>query len=119
VGVSNSAAAAIARYTTPTVVAIGRAVGDCVGGVDTKATASVASASGALEETLSAIAAGDEMVPALSGAVAEGTLPASARVVEAAEIGAFTGNMLALVGERVGLPEGCDDGLSEGHNERY
>ncbi len=117
-GVSNSAAAAIARYTTPTVVAIGRAVGDCVGGVDTGATASVASASGALEETLSAMAAGDEMVPALSGAVAEGTLPPSVRGVEATEIGVLTRNMLAL-GERVGLPEGSDDGLSDGHNERY
>jgi hypothetical protein len=65
------------------------------------------------------MAAGDEMVPALSGAVAEGTLPPSVRGVEATEIGVLTGNMLALVGERVGLPEGSDDGLSDGHNERY
>ncbi len=109
----------IARYTTPTVVAIGRAVGDSVGGVDTGATTSVASASGALEETPSAMAAGDEMVAALDGAIAEGKLPPPVRVVEATEIGVLSGNMLALVGERVGLPEGCDDGLSEGHNERY
>ena len=102
----------MARYISPTVATTGRAIGVSVAGVDADATGLVASAAGALKEAASAVPAGAEMV-ALGGVVATGKLPSDA----------LAGNKLApvrpLVGERLGVPEGKDEGLSEGHNERY
>ncbi len=102
----------MARYISPAVATTGRAIGVSVAGVDADATGLVASAAGALKEAPSAVPAGAEMV-ALGGVVAKGKLPSDA----------LAGNKLApvrpLVGERLGVPEGKDEGLSEGHNERY
>ena len=111
-GVRNSAGAPIARYISPTVAATGRAIGFSVAGVDADATGLVASAAGALKEAPSVVPAGAEMV-ALGGVIAKGKLPSDA----------LAGNKLApvrpLFGERLRVPEGKDEGLSEGHNERY
>ena len=80
--------------------------------MDADAIKLVASAAGGLKEAASAVPAGAEIV-ALGGVTAKGKLPSDA----------LTGNELApvrpLVGERLGVPEGKDEGLSEGHNERY
>ena len=81
----------------------------------------VASASGALKEAPFAVPAGDEMVE-LGGVTANGEVPSVGRV-EGSKVGALTGNKRAsvglIVGERLGVPDGSDDGLSEGHDERY
>ena len=101
----------IARYISPTVATTG-AIVVSVGGADTGATGSLRSR-GALEGASSAVPAGDKMV-ALGSDTAE---------IELSAIGALTGNKLApvgpIVGERLGVPEGESEGLSEGCNERY
>ena len=102
----------MARYISPTVATTGRAIGVSVAGVDADATGLVASAAGALKEAPSVVPAGAEMV-ALGGVITKGKLPPDA----------LDGNKLApvrpLVGERLGVLEGKDEGLSDGHNERY
>ena len=102
----------IARYISPTVATTG-AIVVSVGGADTGATGSLARSWGALEGAPSAVPAGDKMV-ALGGDTAE---------IELSAIGALTGNKPApigpIVGERLGVPEGESEGLSEGCNERY
>ena len=101
----------IARYNSPTVAAIGRAVGDSVGEATGASELVPPSAGGALEEAPSALPAGEEMV-AVGGAITKGKLLSAGRVEGTKVVG-------RIVGERVGEPEGRDEGLSEGHNERY
>ncbi len=79
--------------------------------MDADAIGLVASAAGALKEAPSAVPAGDEMVAL--GRVTAKEVPSDA----------LTSNKLVpvrpLVGKMLGVPEGKDEGLSEGQNERY
>ena len=104
----------IARYISPTVATTG-AIVVSVGGADTGATGSLARSWGALEGAPSAVPAGDKMVALEMGS--------DTAEIELSAIGPLTGNKPTpvgpIVGERLGVPEGESEGLSEGCNERY